>query len=432
MSGLRCRSGSVAVFEMALRHAWETVRMIMVKCRSRLFALAVALGVGQRPLQAVEPPVASSLQQYVDRGVLAGAVTLVSSPEQVLSLEAVGYSDVGAKTPMTTDAFFWIASMSKPMTAAALMMLVDLGKVKLDDPVERYLPEFHGQMVIAEKSADHLVLRKPGHPITVREILSHTSGLVGRSPREVELDMLTLREAVITYASAPLQFEPGTRYEYCNPGINTVGRLIEVVSRMRYEEFMQKRLFDALGMKDTTFWPSEEQLKRLAKSYAPDAFGRRLEEIKITQLTYPLSDRKRDPYPAGGLFSTATDVASFCRMVLKGGVHDGARLLSERSVRSMTSTQTGELLNQGKGENGYGLGWSTSRRSSGDSGPVIPGPCGHGGAYATDMSIDPANGLITVFMVQHAGYPGVEGGKILGDFKRAAFEASGKGRARRN
>ena len=130
-------SGSIVVLQMAFRHAWETVRMIMVKCRSRLFALAVALGVGQRLLQAVEPPVANSLQQYVDRGVLAGAVTLVSSPEKVLSLESVGYSDVGAKTPMTTDAFFWIASMSKPMTAAALMMLVDLGKVKLDDPVER-------------------------------------------------------------------------------------------------------------------------------------------------------------------------------------------------------------------------------------------------------------------------------------------------------
>jgi CubicO group peptidase (beta-lactamase class C family) len=405
--------------------------MMKITCRSRLIALAVALGVGQRPLQTAEPDVASSLKQYVDRGVLAGAVTLVSSPEKVVSLQSVGYSDVGAKTPMTTDAFFWIASMSKPMTAAAVMMLVDLGNVKLDDPVERYLPEFHGQMVIAEKSVDRLVLRKPKHPITVREILSHTSGLVGRSPLEKELDMLTLREAVITYASAPLQVEPGTHYEYCNPGINTVGRLIEVVSGIRYEEFMQKRLFDPLGMKDTTFWPTEEQLKRLPKSYKPDAFGKGLEEIKITQLTYPLSDRKRHPYPAGGLFSTAADVASFCRMVLHGGVHDGTRLLSENSVRTMTSTQTVDLLNQGKGEHGYGLGWSTSRRSSGEFGPVVPGPCGHGGAYATEMSIDPANGLITVFMVQHAGYPGVEGGKILGDFKRAALEAFGaKARAR--
>ncbi len=373
---------------------------------------------------------ASSLKRYVDRGVLAGAVTLVASRDKVLSMESVGYSDVGGKTPMSTDALFWIASMSKPMTATALMMLVDLGKVRLDDPVERYLPEFHGQMVIAEKTADSLVLRKPGHPITVREILSHTSGLIGRSPLERELDMVSLREGVITYASAPLQFEPGSRYEYCNPGINTVGRLIEIASGMRYEEFMQKRIFDPLGMKDTTFWPGEEKLKRLAKSYKPGAGGRGLEEIKITQLTYPLSARTRHPYPAGGLFSTAADVSVFCRMILKGGVHDGTRLLSEQSVREMTGTQTGNLLNQGQGEQGYGLGWATSRKSSGDSGPVIPGPCGHGGAYATDMSIDPVNELVTVFLVQHSGYPGVDGGKILADFKRAATAAFGSKKSR--
>jgi CubicO group peptidase (beta-lactamase class C family) len=401
------------------------MQMLSVTCRSRLIALAVALGMGQRPVPGAQPHVASSLERYVDRGVLAGAVVLVSSRENLLSLESVGYSDVGAKTPMTTDALFWIASMSKPMTATALMMLVDQGKVKLDDPVERYLPEFHEQMVIAEKGPDRLVLRKPGHPITVREILSHTSGLVGRSPLEHELDMVSLREGVITYAHAPLQFEPSSRYEYCNPGINTVGRLIEVASGVRYEEFMETRLLGPLGMKDTTFWPNDDQLKRLAKSYKPGAGGKGLEEIKITQLTYPLSHRKRHPYPAGGLFSTAADVAVFCRMIVNGGVHDGKRFVSERSVREMTSTQTANLLNQGKGEHGYGLGWSTSRKSPGDSGPVIPGLCGHGGAYATDMSIDPANELITVFLVQHAGYPGLDGGKILGDFKRSAIEAFG-------
>ena len=393
-----------------------------------MIALAVALGLVPPPPENTPPQVTSSLKSYVDRGVLAGAVTLVSSRNEVLGLESVGYSDVAAKTPMTTDALFWIASMSKPMTATALMMLVDAGKVKLDDPVERYLPEFVGQMVIAKKTADRLVLRKPRHPITVREILSHTSGLVDRSPLERELDMLSLREGVISYAKAPLQFEPGSGYQYCNPGINTAGRLIEVVSGMPYEEFMQKRLFGPLGMKDTTFWPSDEQVKRLAKSYKPGADGKGLEEIKITQLTYPLSDRTRHPYPAGGLFSTAADVAIFCRMILNGGVHDGTRLLSEKSVREMTSTQTGNLLDRGKGENGYGLGWSTSRKSAGDSGPVIPGPCWHGGAYATDMAIDPGKELITVFMVQHAGYPGVDSGKVLGDFKRTVIEAFGSGK----
>ena len=123
--------------------------------------------------------------------------------------------------------------------------------------------------------------------------------------------------------------------------------------------------------------------------------------------------------------------ARFCRMILQGGVFEGRRYLSERSVREMTSTQTGDLMNQGKGESGYGLGWSTSRKSPGDSGPVIPGPCGHGGAYSTHMEIDPEHDLITVYMVQHAGYPGVDGGKILGDFKGAALKAFGKPADRR-
>ncbi len=388
----------------------------------RLF-LVVPLVVSPLPARADEPRLAPVLQPFVDRGVLAGAVVLVATPDRVLDLEAVGYADVAGKIPMKTDALFWIASMSKPMTATALMMLVDQDQIKLDDPVEKYLPEFHGQMVVAENSADRLVLKKPGHPITVREILSHTSGLVGRSPLEHTLDSLSLREGIITYALSPLQFEPGGRYEYCNAGINTAGRLIEVVSGVPYEDFMQERLFGPLGMKDTTFWPSESQVERLAKSYKPDQTGRKLEKTRIDQLAYPLSNRKRHPYPAGGLFSTAADVALFCRMILEGGTHEGRRYVSEAAVRAMTSTQTGVLLNKGKGEGGYGLGWSTSRMSRDPSGPAILGTCGHGGAYATHMEIDPERGLVLVYMVQHAGYPGGDGGAILGAFHQAAHKA---------
>jgi CubicO group peptidase (beta-lactamase class C family) len=388
--------------------------------------LILALVIAAPIARSDEPRLAPALQPFVDRGTLAGAVLLVSSPDKVLCLEAVGYEDVAAKTPMRTDDLFWIASMSKPMTATALMMLVDEGKVRLDDLVEKYLPEFRGQMVVAEKDKDRVVLKKPAHPITVRNILSHTSGLVGRSPLEREFDTLSLREGIITYALSPLQFEPDSKYEYSNTGINTAGRIIEVVSGMPYEEFMKRRLFDPLGMKDTTFWPTTDQVARLAKSYKPNAKKDGLEEIKVTQLTYPLDDRKRHPYPAGGLFSTATDVSTFCRMILKGGIYEGKRYVSEAAVREMTSTQTGELINKGKGEHGYGLGWSTSRKARGESGPVIPGNCGHGGAYATNMSIDPDRGLITVFMVQHAGYPGTDGNKIQPAFTKAAFDAFGK------
>jgi CubicO group peptidase (beta-lactamase class C family) len=243
---------------------------------------------------------------------------------------------------------------------------------------------------------------------------------------ERKIDERPLREAVLSYALTPLKSEPGSKYEYSNAGINTAGRLIEVASGMPYEEFMDKRLFKPLGMKDTTFWPSEEQVQRVAKSYKPNADKTGLEETPIGQLTYPLTDRRRGPCPAGGLFSTAADVGTFLRMILAGGVYEGKRYVSEAAVRQMTSTQTGDLLSKGKGEGGYGLGWSTTRKASGPADFVSPGPFGHGGAQATNMWVDPPHQLITVYMVQHAGYPGTEGGKILPTFTKAATDAFAK------
>jgi len=149
----------------------------------------------------------AAVQPFVDRGVLAGAVMLVATADKVLDVETVGFSDVAARQPMQADDFFWIASQTKPMTAAALMMLVDEGKVNLDDPVEKYLPEFKDQMVAVERDSDHLLLRKPCHPIMLHEVLSHTSGMAFSSPMEQPtLDMLPLREAVRSYAMMPLQF----------------------------------------------------------------------------------------------------------------------------------------------------------------------------------------------------------------------------------
>jgi CubicO group peptidase (beta-lactamase class C family) len=207
----------------------------------------------------------------------------------------------------------------------------------------------------------------------------------------------------------PLQSEPGSKFSYSNAGINTAGRIIEVVSGKPYEEFLEKRLFGPLGMKDTTFWPSKEQLGRLAKSYKPNPANTGLEEIPIGQLKYPLNDRKRQPMPAGGLFSTARDVGRFCQMVLNGGTFEGKRYLSKDAVKQMTSKQTGDAVKVG-----YGLGWSTG----GDT-------FGHGGAHATNMTIDTKRGLIMVFMVQHAGFPG-DGGKSQGAFQQAAEKQFGK------
>ncbi len=353
---------------------------------------------------------ASVLQPFVARHELAGAVTLVANTDAVLSLDAVGYADIAARQPMRADALFWIASQSKPITATALMMLVDEGKVCVDDPVENYLPEFADMWLIVERDDAHRLLKRPAHPITVRNILSHTSGLPFASAMETPtLDQLKLRDAVRSYAMTPLEFAPDSQYAYSNAGINTAGRIIEVVSGMPYEEFLDTRLFLPLGMTDTTFWPNEEQLTRLAKSYTPNAEKTDLLEITISQLSYPLNDRRRQPMPAGGLFSTAADCARFCQMVLNGGVYAGTRLLSEAAVRQMTSKQTGDAV-----QDGYGFGWA-----------VGDGAFGHGGAFATEMCIDTTRGLVTVFLVQHAGFPG-EGDKSRETFKNAAEELFGR------
>lgn len=374
-------------------------------------ALIAALLLATLHAAVAASPIADALKPFVEKEELAGAVALVANKDKVLAVEAVGFADRSTKRPMKTDALFWIASQTKPITGTALMLLVDEGKLTLDDAVEKYLPEFKGQKVVDGKNPDGSpILKTPAHPITVREILNHTSGLPFKSKaEEPTLDILPLRDAVRSYAAAPLGSEPGTKYLYSNCGINTAGRLIEVISGMSYEAFMDARLFKPLGMKDTTFWPTAEQLKRLATPHKPNASKTGLETNAIVYLRYPLDDRtKRFPMPGGGLFSTADDVAKFCQMVLNGGELNGKRYLSAKAVKEMTSRQTPA----GMKEN-YGVGWAT--------GPTF----GHGGALATNMSIDPARGLIFVWLVQHSGFPG-EGGKAQGVFRKTAEELFSK------
>lgn len=372
-----------------------------------LTLLLLAPARGLAPLQ----PTVAATRPFIDRGELAGAVMLIADKDKVLALDAIGFADRATQRPMKTDALFWIASQSKPITAVAVLMLVDEGKLDLDAPVEKYLPEFKGQQLEVKNADGKPVLKAPAHPITVREVLSHTSGLPFKSKaEEPTLDGLPLREAVASYAKTPLTFEPGTKYTYSNAGINTAARLIEVLTGKSYEAFMDERLFKPLGMKDTTFWPTKEQLARLATPHKPNAAKNGLETTTISQLHYPLDERaKRYPMPAGGLFSTATDVMKFCQMMLNGGQLNGKRYLSEKAVKELTKRQTPETLKES-----YGLGFS-----------VGGGGFGHGGALATNMNIDPARGLITVWLVQHQGFPG-EGAKAQGAFRKAAEEQFAK------
>ena len=355
-----------------------------------------------------KPRISNVLQPFVDSQSLAGAVTLVADRTNVRCLETVGFADIDANAPMRTNSVFWIASQTKPITATALMMLVDEGKVQLDDPVAKYLPEFAGQWLAVEQDAEHVLLRKPQHLPTVRQALCHTSGMPFTSAIEVPtLDRLPLEYAVRSYAMTPLQSEPGGKYQYSNAGINVAGRIIEVVSDQSYAEFLDQRLLEPLGMKDTTFWPSAKQLARLARSYKPNAAGTGLEALDISQLAQlPLTSRLRHAVPAGGLFSTAADVSRFCQMILNNGVFNGKRYVSEAAVKDMTTRQTGSGI-----EENYGLGWGL-----GD------GTASHGGAQATNMIIDWPRGLITVFLVQHCGFPN-DGAKSQTAFRDAALAA---------
>lgn len=345
------------------------------------------------------------LQQYVDRGELAGAVTVVADRNKVISLQCAGYADVAAGRPMQPDTVFWIASQTKPITAAAFMMLVDEGKVGADDLVETYLPEFKGQWLVAEKDEARLLLKKPSRVITLRDILTHTSGLPFMSAMEVPtLDLLGLRECALSYAMTPLEFQPGSKYLYSNCGINTVGRIIEIVSGMGYAEFMDTRLFGPLGMADTTFLPNASHISRLAKAYQPNAAKTGLEEVQIPQLKYPLDDPAREPMPAGGLFSTAIDCARFMQMVLNNGTFEGRRYLSPESVAAMTSKQTPPSLSDG-----YGFGWATDEHYF-----------GHAGACGTNMGADTGLGMITVYLIQQGnGFIG-EGNKAHDAFMSQA------------
>lgn len=358
----------------------------------------------QKSAHPTSPKITEALQPFVESQALAGAVTLVADKDKILSVDTVGFADVTAKKAMPANALFWIASQSKPVTGAALMILVDEGKVDLNAPVSKYLPEFNNTWVAAYRDNDTVLLKRPARPITVRDCMNHTSGMPFKSDLEQPtLDLLTLRDGIRSYALTPLVTEPGTKYAYSNAGINAGGRIIEVVSGMKYEDFLDQRLFAPLGMTDTTFWPNEEQLTRLAMPYKPTADKLGLEETTISQLRYPLNDRTRQPMPGGGLFSTASDMGRFCQMVLNKGTLDGKRILSEAAVATMTSKQTADSL-----KDGYGVGWSTQGESF-----------GHGGALATNHTIDTKRGLITIFLVQHAGFP-KNGNESQAAFRKAA------------
>jgi len=369
---------------------------------SRALFFAGVFG-GIHSASAQEPPnFREIVQPYIDRGLMAGAVGVVVNKSEVLNFPTAGYADLEAKKPMQRDTLFWIASTSKTFQATALMMLVDDGKVKLDDPVSKYLPDFKPR--IAVKGADGKeTLREPARAITVRMLLNHTSGLHYADPAvATRTDCCSLTAEVARFVSLPLLHEPGTRFTYQNAGPDTSSRIVEVVSGRDFETFLNERLLQPLGMKDTTYFPSEEQLSRLAVAYWFSPTEEKL--VRAPQgvfLTQPYSDRKVRHAPGGGLFSTGGDLARFAQMFLGKGMFEGRRYLSESAIDQMTHSQLSPEVfatvpqPPGGGPDvpaTYGLGWGV-----GASGAYF-----HPGVASTDIRVDPTRGYAGIFLPQQA------------------------------
>jgi CubicO group peptidase (beta-lactamase class C family) len=355
------------------------------------------------------------MQGFVDKGQIAGAVTLVARHGTIVQFEAVGYQEMEQRKPMRTDSIFQIMSMTKPITGLGIMMLVEEGKLSLNDPVERVLPEFKGQWMVAGKETregkEFLILQHPSRPIIIRDLMTHTSGVPDYPPALEGIYQkmhFPLSEVAAICSQQPLEFEPGSRWKYSNPGIAILGRLIEVASGEKYEKFMHDRLFSPLGMKDTFIFPPQEKIPRIAMVYQLKE-GKLEKASSATLAGDPWLFRKGARYPAPdfGLYSTASDLAALYQMLLNHGVGGGKRYLSPAGLAVMTSVHTGDIKAGWTPGDGYGLTWEVTREPLGTLRLNSIGTFGHGGAFGTEGWIDPTKDMFTILLIQRS-----EGGSL--------------------
>lgn len=372
---------------------------------------AAAVRTGMDPERLAK--IRARMQSFVDQGTIAGVVTLVARRGVVASLEAVGYQDLETQKPMRTDTIFQVRSMTKSVTAVGIMILLEEGRLNLSDPVEKHVPEFRGIAVTESRQGETARTKQPWRAPTIRDLLTHTAGVVNDLPealRERMRGTKSLADSVAVFAQQPLEFEPGAKFFYSDLGYATLGRIIEVVSDQPYEKFLKETIFEPLGMKDSSLLPPLEKLDRVASTYT-------LKEGKLVKSDYydisNLKDRLKIPRPSSSMFSTASDMFSFYKMMLNGGRHNGRRILSRASVEVMTQVHTGELVDTRRqtgtsvaGEKAnYGLGWIVAR----DPGQTLRltsiGSYGHGGLLGTHGWVDPKKDLVRVFLIQRAWFP---------------------------
>ena len=368
-----------------------------------VFALSQALALDSTKLAAIHP----AMEEAVKAKQAAGIVTLVMEKGKVVHYDAAGMADIAKGRAMEKDSLFWIASMTKSVNGAAILCLVDDGKLSLDEPASKWLPELANVTVAGGA--------KPEMPITLRMLLSHTAGIAFPSRKPTD-GAISLKAYVASLIKTPLAFQPGSAYEY-GFGPTVAGRILEIVSGMKYEDFLRTRLFEPLGMKDTTFHPTDAQRARIARTYKMDEDTHELVPGYNPFVTSDASVHHM-PEPAGGLFSTAQDMGRFYAMVANGGEFEGKRILSAKAVQEMLTP----VIAGGKQLN-YSCGWMHNTETQRVCAAMPVGSHGHGGAFATNGWIDPASGLVTVFMVQNVLVP--DSNKPRDAFQKLVMEAAG-------
>ncbi len=417
-----------------------------------LLRLAAVLGVLSLPLAAGSVPAAKpeevgvsserlarigeAVQRHMEAKSVSGAVTLVARRGRIAHFEAHGLADLESKKPMARDTIFRLASMSKPITAVAVMMLVEEGRIRLSDPVSRFIPEFK-EMQVAVPRQTTLPPVAPGQParepeyyvipasreVTVQDMLTHTSGLVSGglgsrlvsklAPRSPDA---TLATHIPRLASVPLDFQPGTQWAYSGTAApDTLGRIVEIASGMSFDRFLAKRLFEPLGMKDTFFYPPEDRRTRMATLYSrsPEGLQRNPNQDALSSKTY---------FSGGaGLMSTAEDYLQFAQMLVNGGELGGRRYLGPRTVELMASNHVGDMFNGKLGRPDKGMGFGFQMQVIMD--PVAsrmrlaPGSFGWDGAFGTLVWVDPKDRMVRIIMMQ------TQTPQLQRDFEAAVMQA---------
>ena len=396
---------------------------VTVSCALAVFASVL---IGAQDLQTATPEEVGNsserlegIDDFVERHITAhhfsGAVTLVARRGKVVQFRAYGMQDIEGGVPMAKDSIFRIYSMTKPITSVAVMMLFEEGRFLLDEPVADYLPEFKGLEVgveeIDEATGEKVFTTVPAdRAVTIRDLLRHTSGLTYGLWGTSMVDKLylenevfgrddTIEETVTKLSVIPLKHQPGTVWEY-SVSTDVLGRLVEVVSGQRFDEFLRDRIFSPLGMKDTGFFVPPKGIDRLTTVYTPNEDNTAITPMDPSRAR-DFTKETRRLSGGGGLVSTAADYYRFAQMLLNGGVLDGTRILSRPTVELMTSDHLVEIHDRGHLESyGFGLGFMVSP-GRGRSGSILSaGSFGWGGMAHTTFWVDPQEELIGIFLVQ--------------------------------